>query len=252
MDRVIYTAMSGAAQTLDQQAVVNNNLANVSTSGFRAQLMSMRAVPVQGAGVLPTRVSTAASTPGADLAQGSIVSTGRELDVAINGDGWLAVQLPDGSEAYTRRGDLQLDNNGLLTNVGRPVLGEDGPVTVPLGAQVFIGGDGTLSIIGVGEDPDSLVQIARLKLSAVGSEALVRGDDGLFRLPPDATGAPVALIQDETVRITAGALEGSNVSAIDSMVAMIDNARRYDMQLKMIESADENAQRANNLLSLQG
>lgn len=252
MDRVIYTAMSGARQTLDQQAVVSNNLANVSTSGFRAQLMTMRAVPVQGAGLLPTRVSAAASTPGADLAQGAIVATGRELDVAIKGEGWLAVQLPDGSEAYTRRGDLQVDSTGLLLNMGRPVLGEGGPVTVPLGAQIFIGSDGTLSALGVGEDSDTLVQIARLKFAAAGDDGLVRGDDGLFHMPPDAAGAPGVLAQDDNVRVVSGALEGSNVSAIDSMVAMIDNARRYDMQLKMIESADDNAQRANNLLSLQG
>lgn len=250
MDHVIYTAMGGASQTLDQQAVLSNNLANVSTSGFRAQLMTMRAVPVQGAGVMPTRVSVAASTPGADLAQGSIVATGRALDVAIKGDGWLAVQMPDGAEAYTRRGDLQIDNNGLLVNMGRPVIGEGGPVTVPLGAQVFIGGDGTLSAIGVGEDPDALVQISRLKLVAAGDDALVRGEDGLFHLPPDATGAVGALAQDDNVRVVSGALEGSNVSAIDSMVGMIDNSRRYEMQLKVIESADENAQRANNLLSL--
>ncbi|MFC3285170.1 flagellar basal body rod protein FlgF, partial [Litchfieldella rifensis] len=148
MDRILYTAMSGAKQSLDQQAVVSHNLSNASTAGFRAQLHAMRAVPVQGDGLLPTRTSVAATTPGSDFSPGPVSTTGRELDVAIDGNGWLAVQMPDGSEAYTRRGDLQVDGNGLLVNVGRPVIGENGPIVVPLGSQLSIGADGTISAIG--------------------------------------------------------------------------------------------------------
>lgn len=249
MDRILYTAMSGARQSMEQQAVVSHNLSNVDTAGFRAQLHAMRAVPVQGAGVLPTRVSVAASTPGADFTAGPVNQTGRALDVAIDGEGWLAVQAQDGGEAYTRRGDLQVDGNGLLTSVGRPVMGEGGPIQVPLGAQVSIGADGTISTIGAGEDPDALVPVGRLKLVTPPQGELVRGDDGLFR---PVAGVPAALPIDENVRLASGALEGSNVSAVDAMVSMIDVARRYEMQTKVISTADENAQRANSLLSLQG
>lgn len=252
MDRILYTAMSGAKQSLDQQAVVSHNLSNASTTGFRAQLHAMRAVPVQGDGLLPTRTSVAATTPGADFSPGPMSTTGRELDVAIDGDGWLAVQTPDGNEGYTRRGDLQVDGNGLLVNVGRPVIGENGPIVVPLGSQLSIGADGTISAIGPGEDPDALVEVGRLKLVDPAPGQLVRGDDGLFRPLPNEEGEIPALAANDDVRIVSGALEGSNVSAIETMVAMIDTARRYDMQMKVISSADENAQRANGLLSIQG
>lgn len=252
MDRILYTAMSGAQQTLDEQGVVSNNLANVSTSGFRAQLMALRAVPVQGAGDLATRVSVAATVPGSDFRSGPLQSTGRELDVALQGDAWLAVQGPAGDEAYTRRGDLQVDGNGLLLSGGRAVLGDAGPIVIPLGSEVFIGRDGTLSAIGQGEDADALVEVGRLKLASRGEENLLRGDDGLFRLAPDAEGLPRALPRDEAAVLTTGALEGSNVSAVESMVGMINNARRYEMQMKVISSAEENATRADKLLSLQG
>lgn len=251
MDRILYTAMSGAKQSMDQQAVVSHNLSNVSTSGFRAQLHAMRAVPVQGDGLLPTRVSAAATTPGSDFSPGPITHTGRELDVAMEEDAWLAVQADDGTEAYTRRGDLQVDGNGLVTVVGRPVIGDGGPIVVPLGSSVTIGADGTLSAIGEGEGPEALVDVGRLKL-VTPEQNLLRGDDGLFRMPPNAEGEVAALAADEEARVASGALEGSNVSAVEAMVAMIDVAKRYEMQMKAISTADENAQRANNLLSIQG
>ncbi|MFW3614461.1 flagellar basal body rod protein FlgF [Billgrantia antri] len=251
MDRILYTAMSGAKQSMDQQAVVSHNLANVSTSGFRAQLHAMRAVPVQGDGVLPTRVSVAATTPGSDFSPGPITHTGRELDVAVEGSAWLAVQADDGSEAYTRRGDLQIDSDGLVTIMGRPVIGDGGPIIVPLGSSVSVGADGTLSAIGEGQGPEALVDVGRLKL-VTPERNLLRGDDGLFRMPPNAEGEVAALEADEEARLASGALEGSNVSAVEAMVAMIDVAKRYEMQMKAISTADENAQRANNLLSIQG
>ncbi|GHE21080.1 flagellar basal body rod protein FlgF [Halomonas urumqiensis] len=251
MDRILYTAMSGAKQSMDQQSVVSHNLANVDTAGFRAQLNAMRAVPVEGEAALATRTSVAASTPGADFSQGPVMRTGRELDVALEGDAWLAVQTPDGGEAYTRRGDLQVDGDGLVTLVDRPVMGEGGPIIVPLGANVSVGADGTLSAIGPGENPDALVDVGRLKL-VTPDQPLARGEDGLFRPPANAEGEVVALAADENARVASGALEGSNVNAIESMVAMIDVARRYEMQMKVISTTDENAQRANNLLSIQG
>lgn len=251
MDRMLYTAMSGARQTMEQQSVVSHNLANASTTGFRAQLHAMRAVPVEGEARLDTRVSTAASTPGADFSPGAITRTGRTLDLAIDGDGFFAVESDDGSEAYTRRGDLQVDGNGLLTSVGRPVIGEGGPIQVPLEAELFLGADGTISAIGMGQDPDALAEIGRLKLVEPQPGELTRGGDGLFRSIGE-NGEPAALAASDQVRVVSGALEGSNVNPVESMVAMIDVARRYELQTKMISTADENAQKANSLLSLNG
>ena len=245
MDRILYTAMSGARQSMDQQSVVSNNLANASTAGFRGQMQALRAVPVQGDGALATRTSVMASTPGADFSAGPMNATGRDLDVAMQGDAWLAVQATNGDEAYTRRGDLQVDGDGVLNSAGRPVIGEGGPIIVPLGAKLSMGADGTLSAIGAGEDPDALVQIGRVKLVNGGNADLQRGEDGLFRAAGGALGI------DENARLVSGALEGSNVSPVESMVAMIDNGRRYEMQMKVIDSADQNAQRADSLLSIQ-
>lgn len=247
MDRILYTAMSGARQSMEQQSVISHNLANATTSGFRAQLHALRAVPVQGDGLLPTRVSVMATTPGSDFSAGPVNATGRDLDVALQADAWLAVQGSDGAEAYTRRGDLQIDGDGLLRSGGRPVIGDAGPVVIPPGAQVFMGADGTLSVLGAGEDPDAIVEAGRMKLVSAGDTPLRRGDDGLFR-PADAGVLPA----DDNARLLSGALEGSNVSTVATMVEMIGSARRYEMQMKVLQSADDNAQRANSLLSLQG
>lgn len=252
MDRLLYTAMSGAKQGMDRQAVVSNNLANVSTSGFRAELYAARAVPVQGEAATATRVSTVASTPGSDFSAGPISTTGRPLDVALDGAGWIAVQAEDGTEAYTRRGELQIDSNGLLTIVGRPVIGEGGPIIVPLDSQVSIGADGTLGAIGPGQGPEAIVDVGRIKLVDPGEQRLIRGEDGLFRTPENPAGEVQPLPRDDAVSLVSGSLEGSNVSAVEAMTAMIDAARHYEMQLSVISHADENDQRANSLLSLQG
>lgn len=249
MDRILYTALSGARYSLDQQAVVSNNLANAATPGFRTQLSAMRAEPVAGDG-LPTRTLTVASTPMADFSVGPVSSTGRALDVAIQEGGWLAVQDADGREAYTRRGDLQVDANGMLSVAGKPVIGDGGPLIVPLGSALSIGSDGTLSAIGEGEGPEAIAEVGRLKLVSAAAGELERGEDGLFRALAQGGDAAAPLPADENLRVASGALEGSNVSATEAMVAMINNARRYDMQMKVIGSADENAQRANSLLSL--
>lgn len=251
MDRMIYTAMSGAQQSLYRQAVISNNLANVSTAGFREQVHAMRAVPVQGAGDLPTRVSVALTTPGTDFSPGPVNATGRELDVALKGHAWLAIQDAQGNEAYTRRGDLQVNGSGMLTTGGHPVIGEAGPIIVPLGAQLSIGADGTISAIGAGSDPDALMQIGRLKMVTPEPGGLQRGADGLFRAIAD-NGEPAALPRDDGARLQTGALEGSNVSAVESMVDMIANARLYEMQMKVIQISNDNAGQANRLLSISG
>ncbi|MDR5898755.1 flagellar basal body rod protein FlgF [Halomonas vilamensis] len=252
MDRMLYTAMSGAKHSMDQQAVVSNNLANASTTGFRAQLDAVRAVPIQGEARLDTRTSAVTTTPGTDYSQGPLMQTGRALDVAMEGHAWMAVQAEDGTETYTRRGDLQIDADGILLSVGRPVIGDAGPINLPQGAEVFVGADGTLSAIPQGEGPEALVNVGRIKLVTPEQGELTRGDDGLFRAPENEEGVPGVLAANEEGTLVSGVLEGSNVSAVDAMVSMIDVARRYDMQMKMITTADENAQSANSLLSIQG
>jgi len=245
MDRMIYTALSGAKQILDQQAAVSNNLANASTPAFKAQINLYRAVPVQGQEA-QTRAFTLASTPGADMKAGSLTYTGRDLDVALQGNGWLAVQMPDGSEAYTRAGSLQVSADGQLqTSNGRPVMGDGGLIAVPAGASVTIGTDGSVVARGPGEAANGLAQVGKLRVVTPPPEGLARGDDGYFRLRPGVD----PLQQDTNVRVISGALEGSNVNPVESMVEMIANARRFEMQMKMISSADGNDQRANSLLS---
>ncbi|WP_437888061.1 flagellar basal body rod protein FlgF [Phytobacter sp. V91] len=250
MDHAIYTAMGAASQTMNQQAVTASNLANTSTPGFRAQLTALRAVPVTGLSV-PTRTLVVESTPGADMTPGQLDFTSRPLDVALQQDGWLAVQSKDGSEGYTRNGNIQVTPTGQLTIGGNPVIGEAGPLAVPEGSQVTIAADGTISALNPGDPANTIAPVGRLKLvKALGSE-VVRGDDGLFRLnqAAQATRGPV-LQADPTVTVMSGVLEGSNVKPVEAMADMIASARRFEMQMKVISSVDENAQRANQLLSL--
>lgn len=248
---MLFTAMSGANQALEQQAVVANNLANVVTPGFRSQLINLQSAPVAGDG-LPTRVSVQVSASGVDWSEGPVTQTERALDVALGKDGMLAVQAADGSEAYTRRGDLQVDSTGALSVAGHPVLGDGGPISVPLGSEISIGSDGTISVRELGMEPRGLSQVDKLKLVSAPPGTLQAGQDGLFRPKADANGVVPTLPADETMRVSAGALEGSNVSPTLAMVSMIDNSRRYEMQMKAISTADENAKTANNLLALQG
>ena len=245
MDRMIYVGMSGAKQAMEQQASVANNMANVSTPGFRAQINNFRAVPVVGPEAA-TRAMVVASTPGADLRSGPMTQTGRALDVAVRGDGWLAVQTADGSEAYTRVGNLQVGSEGqLMTMDARPVVGEAGPLVVPPGAALMITDDGLVSALGPGGPALGAAAVGRLKLVNPPAGEMVRGDDGLFRMRPGA--APAAA--DPAVRLLTGALEGSNVSPVQVMVEMIANARRFEMQMKTLQTAESNDQQANKLLS---
>lgn len=250
MDRIIYTAVSGAKQALDNQAVISNNLANAATTGFRAEMMSLRAVDIRGESQLNTRTPVAVQSYGTDFTSGPIQSTGRELDIAIDGNGWLAVLDSNGGEAYTRRGDMQLDPDGFITVGGLLVMGDGGPIQIPPGSDLFVGADGTLSGIGEGEDAQSITQLGQLKLVQPLDQELIRGADGLFRTAPDAFGDSAPLPPDENISLVSGALEGSNVNAVSSMVEMIANARYYEMQMQTIKSVDDNEQLANGLLSV--
>lgn len=245
MDRMLYVAMSGAKQAMEQQASVAHNMANVSTPGFRAQINSFRAVPVVGEEAR-TRAFVVATTPGADFSHGPLTETGRALDVAVQGDGWLAVQAADGSEAYTRVGNLQIGADGqLLTMGGRPVLGDAGPMAVPPGAEAQVGADGLVTARGAGDPLTGVGDVGRLKLVNPATTDLVRGDDGLFRMREGLEPAEA----DPAVRLVSGVIEGSNVNPVEAMVDMISNARRFELQMKSIQSANEGAQSANKLLA---
>lgn len=245
MDRMIYVGMTGAKQAMEQQASVANNMANVSTPGFRAQINNFRAVPVVGE-EMATRAMVVATTPGADMRAGPLMQTGRALDVAVRGDGWLTVQMPDGSEAYTRVGNLQVGADGqLMTMDSRPLLGDAGPLVVPPGSSLVVTGDGVVTALGAGDPAVGAAEVGRLKLVNPAVGDLVRGDDGLFRMQAGAA-APAA---DPNVRLLTGALEGSNVNPVEAMVAMIANARRFEMQMKTLQTAEGNDQQANKLLS---
>jgi flagellar basal-body rod protein FlgF len=239
MDRMIYLSMSGAKATMQRQDVLANNLANASTVGFRAELQAFRAVPVLGSGA-STRVYALETTPGYDASAGPVTGTGRNLDVAMKGNAWLAVQGLDGTEAYTRGGSLDVSADGtLLTRSGLTVLGDGGPIQVPANSEVVIGSDGTISAKAPG---GRSAPVGRLKL--VTPEApLVRGTDGLFR------GADGDLPADANARVQDGALEGSNVSPVETMVAMISAARQFEAQMKMLQTAEANEKAAARLLS---
>ena len=245
MDRMIYTAMTGAKHILEQQATTSHNLANATTTGFRAQVDQFRAVPVQGA-ALATRAFVVDSTTGSDFRGGAIQQTGRELDVAVQGDGWLVVQAEDGSEAYTRNGSLKIDENGeLKTSAGLSVVGDGGPMSIPPGRNIAVAKDGTISLVPDGSAATGLTSIGKLKLVNPPVADLTRGDDGLFRLQ-DGTSAT----QDPNVTVIGGALESSNVNVVDEMVNMISLARQFDMQMKLLQHAESNDGKATQLLSM--
>jgi len=241
MDRLIYLSMAGAKATLQRQDTLANNLANASTTGFRAEMQAFRAVPVRGEGAT-TRAYVLESTIGHDTRPGPVQSTGRPLDVAMQGNGWLAVQSLDGTEAYTRAGSLQVSAEGqLVTPSGLPVLGDGGPITVGVNAQVEIATDGSITTTTGNGRPQ---QVGRLKM-VTPEGPLNRGTDGLFRGPDGDL--PV----DAAARLQSSALEGSNVSPVETMVAMIAAARQFEQQMKMLKGAEEREQGAAKLLAPQ-
>ncbi|MBV8034964.1 flagellar basal-body rod protein FlgF [Roseateles sp.] len=240
MDRMIYLSMAGAKAAMQRQDVLSHNLANVTTNGFRAELQAFRAVPVRGDGA-STRAYALETTIGYNDAQGPLTATGRNLDVAMQGNAWLAVQANDGTEAYTRAGSLDVSAEGLLVmRNGMPVLGDGGPISIPPNSEVSIGSDGTVSVKSPNQKPTTM---GRLKL--VTPEAptqLARGDDGLFRAAAgDLPADPAARLQD-------GALEGSNVSPVATMVAMIAAGRQFEQQMKLLQIAQTQGQQSAKLL----
>lgn len=234
MDRLAYTSLSALRGAMARQAATANNLANVNTVGFRGEMAAARAVWLRG-DTHEARAFSSEEVSGADMRAGTISETGRELDVAIEGDAFLTVQAPNGDEAYTRRGDLKLNETGLLTTGdGNPVLGEQGPITLPPADKVKIEADGAVWIVPTGGDPKSPQLVDRLKLaSPVGSD-VAKGIDGLFRVRDGGV-----LPSDPTGRLVSGSLEGSNVEATKALVDMIEASRAWDTQLKLINTARE-------------
>jgi len=245
MDRMLYVAMTGARETLRAQTANNHNLANASTVGFKADLQAFQSRQVVGDGYA-SRVYAEASSTGYDGTVGALMSTGRDLDVAVQGKGFMAVQGFDGREAYTRAGDLRVDADGQLrTGTGLAVMGDAGPIAVPPRASLVVGGDGTISIVPLGQGPETKAVVGRIKLVNPADEDLTKGTDGLFRMK-DGSDAPA----DASTRLAAGVLESSNVSVADAMVQMIELSRRFDMQVRAMRSAEDNGAASARLLSM--
>lgn len=247
MDRMLYVAMSGASETLLAQSTNSHNLANANTTGFLADLQQFRSMPVFGDG-FPSRVYALSERPRIDFTPGPIHATKRDLDVAVKGDGWIAVQAPDGSEAYSRAGDLQIDANGLLTTgTGLPVMGNAGPIAIPPAEKIEFATDGTISIKPLGQTATELAVIDRIRLVNPSIDQLDKGEDGLIRMKD---GGPAEVSAD--IQLVSGYLEGSNVNLVDQMVDMIELARRFELQVKMMKTAEQTDAASASILRQQG
>ena len=247
MDRMLYVSMTGAQQTMMAQIANNNNLANANTTGFRADLNAFRSIPVQGPGY-QSRAYAMMERDNVDFTQGMVRSTDRELDVAVNGNGWIAVQARDGSEAYTRAGNLSIQQGGILvTGDGLPVLGNGGPINIPDADSINIGLDGTISVKPIGAAANAQVVVDRIKLVKPDTASLYKGEDGLIRLNNG-----VVADADASVRVTAGSLETSNVNTVNALVNMISLSRQYESQVKMMKQAGDLETSSDQLLRLNG
>lgn len=245
MDRMLYLGMTGAKQHMHSLKAVTNNLANATTTGFREDLTQFRSMPVFGAGH-PTRSYAMAERPGLNFQAGPLQHTERDLDVAIDGEGWMVVQTADGDEAFTRAGNFNITAQGLLVDSsGRQVMGNDGPIALPPAEKVTFAGDGTISIRPVGGGAAGLVVIDRLKLVNPSNKELVKGEDGLIR--HDSGEIQEA---DANVQVISGFIEGSNVNAVNAMVRMIDLQRNYEMQIKAMGAANTIAEAATSVMKL--
>ena len=246
MDRALYTSMTGAKHNTFAQAVHANNLANVATDGFRRDYVAARSMGVWFGDGLPTRAHALTERPATDFTIGTLRETGRDLDVALRGAGWIAVRAPDGSEAYTRDGNLQITALGqLLTGSGLPVLGNGGPIALPQASKVEIGTDGTITVRALGQGSDALAQVERIRLVNPPAQDLHKSEDGLIRVREG-----VRVTADPTVRLASGFLEGSNVNAVEAMTEMLGLARQYEVQVKLMKTVDENTEVAARLLQL--
>ncbi|WP_027329180.1 flagellar basal-body rod protein FlgF [Marinimicrobium agarilyticum] len=244
MDKALYIAMTGAKHNMLAQANHSNNMANLNTTGFRADFAQARSMPVYYGDGHPTRAYALTESPASDFESGPMNETGRDLDIAIEGEGFIAVQAPDGTEAYTRAGDLHIDPLGILRNgSGLPVIGNEGPIALPPLDKLEIGADGTLSIVAQGLGPEAMVEVDRIKLVNPDLQQVSKGEDGLFRLDG---GVPAEA--DANVSVVTGFLEGSNVNAVNEFTQILSLSRQYEMQLKLMQTAKQNSETSARLL----
>lgn len=245
MDRLVHTSLSALRGAMARQTATANNLANANTTGFRAEISSAQSLWLRGAGH-EARAQSSQEVLAADMQQGAVSETGRDLDIALEGDALLAVQARNGDEAYTRRGDLKRTDSGLLTTGdGHPVLGEGGPITLPPVDSMRIDRDGAIWVVPAGGDPNVPQQIDRLKLATPAGSQVIKGTDGLFRVPNDGI-----LPADPQARVTPRSLEGSNVQVTTALIDMIEAGRAWDTQLKLISTASEIDTSAADLMRL--
>ena len=245
IDRFVYLAMNGAKQSMLKQEVVTQNLANVNTTAFKSQLDVFSAAPAFGDNAMQTRTFSVEETVGTDFTSCPTITTGRDLDAAIQSKGWFSVQAPDGTEAYTRDGNFQIGPDGVLrSNTGMAILGEGGPITIPPSAKINIGTDGTISITQAGI-ANAVQVMGRLKLVNPDEKNIIRGSDGLFRMKDGQPAQP-----DQNVKVASGMIEGSNVNMIENLVSMISLSKQYDINMKLIQTADQNSRATSQLLNL--
>lgn len=236
MDRLIYTAYSGMVGSTVRQRVIASNMANAQTIGFRAELLNATPMTLKGPS-LEARSMTEGEVRGASMKQGTLISTGKPLDVALTGDTMLSVQAEDGTEVYTRRGDLTVSAGGVLENGdGRPVIGENGPITVPLGSRVTLSPDGGVSVANPETPEAPPQQVGRIKIASTVGTKIDKDLDGLFRVAGQAGGV---LPQDEEAKLMVGSLEQSNVDPTRILVEMVEAQRLFDMRTKVVSQARE-------------
>jgi len=250
MDRALYTAMTGAKNNMLAQASHANNLANANTQGFRADFAQARSMAIYDGPGLPSRVFSMVENPGTDFRPGAVQETGRELDIAINGEGFFAVQAPDGTEAYSRDGGLNIDVNGVLRNSkGLPVVGTGGPIALPPAEKIEIAEDGTISAVLLGQGVDQPVVIDRIKMVSVDSRTLEKFEDGLIRLREGGKDGEV-IAPDPNMKLVSGFLETSNVNTVDEFTNMLSLSRQYEIQIKMMTTVKENSESSSQLLRM--
>lgn len=249
MDKALYVAMTGAKNNMMAQVNHSNNLANVNTAGFKADLAQARSMPVYFGEGLPTRAYAMVESPATDFSHGALMETGRELDIAIEREGFIAVQAPDGQEAYTRAGSLYVDSVGILrTGNNLPVMGNGGPIAIPAAEKIDIAIDGTITVVPLGEGAEAVAQIDRIKLVNPPLDTIKKSEDGLIRVP----GAEEEVPADASVRLVSGFLEGSNVNAVNELTSILSLSRQYEMQVKIMQTVKENSEASSRLLNLQG
>lgn len=248
MDKALYIAMSAGQNIMSAQAVHANNLANANTNGFQADFEQFRSMGLYYGDGYSTRAYGVAESNGTDFGRGALVETGRDLDMAVEGNGWIAVLAPDGTEAFTRAGSLKIDPQGrLLSGNNLPILGNGGPIAIPPADKITLGADGTITIQPEGQSAEVLSAIDRIKLVKPDYADLYKGEDGLVRRRDGQEQVP-----DASIRLQSGFLESSNVSAVDEITNIMSLARQFEINVNMMQKMDENSEAAAQLLRMPG